>query len=105
MVDRYLLVASASGHSLSRLDLARPRSVDLSFRWTVKAADLWSAMKKAKSLIARQPAAVSEILEHENVLDAYCGIQLATSASSETLNTSMPTLHRAHPTWPALPRS
>ncbi len=43
----------------------------------VKAADLWSALKKARGLLKVRPEVLPTILESENVLDAYCGVQLA----------------------------
>ncbi len=43
----------------------------------VKATDLWLAMRKAQRLFAMRSQALTEILATENVLDAFCGIQLA----------------------------
>jgi glycosyltransferase involved in cell wall biosynthesis len=43
----------------------------------VKSADLWSALGKARHLLKVRPDALYEVVQTENVLDSYCGLQLA----------------------------
>ncbi len=43
----------------------------------MKAADLWQALRKAQRILTIGPEALKVLLEECQVLDAYCGIQLA----------------------------
>lgn len=85
-----LLAHEAAGMSLNLYSLRPP--VDTHFQdlisrvraplkylsdGQVKAVDLWSVLGRTRKLFSAHPNAISDVLEHENVLDAYCGIQLA----------------------------
>lgn len=51
----------------------------------VKAADLWQALRKAQRILSISPEALSDLLAESQVLDAYCGIQLAIQCASRDI--------------------